>query len=140
MRDAVLLGSSAAAASSAKGTGRSACRTVTSRVDARSTACVPVGGGHGVPVLGLLVLSRRACGRWNIEFYYVELRFHVAIVGFRVRAVKGSRRLHPFRWPSSKGAPMFVNRMPRYEILSEDSMATLDRGWRRIVSEIGSSS
>jgi trimethylamine--corrinoid protein Co-methyltransferase len=32
---------------------------------------------------------------------------------------------------------MFVNRMPRYEVLSEDAMATLDRGWRRIVSEIG---
>ena len=32
---------------------------------------------------------------------------------------------------------MFVNRMPRYEILSEDAMATLDGGWRRIVSEIG---
>ena len=32
---------------------------------------------------------------------------------------------------------MFVNSMPRYEILSADSMATLDRGWRRIVSEIG---
>jgi trimethylamine--corrinoid protein Co-methyltransferase len=32
---------------------------------------------------------------------------------------------------------MFVNRMPRYEILSEESMATLDRGWRRIVSELG---
>src|SRR5439155_15342960 len=32
---------------------------------------------------------------------------------------------------------MFVNKMPRYEILSEDAMATLDRGWRRIVSEIG---
>src|SRR6476469_52194 len=32
---------------------------------------------------------------------------------------------------------MFVNRMPRYEILSEDAMATLDKGWRRIVSEIG---
>src|SRR5690348_11542674 len=27
--------------------------------------------------------------------------------------------------------------MPRYEILSADAMATLDRGWRRIVSEIG---
>jgi len=27
--------------------------------------------------------------------------------------------------------------MPRYEILSEEAMATLDRGWRRIVSEIG---
>ena len=32
---------------------------------------------------------------------------------------------------------MFVNTMPRYEILSEDAMATLDRGWRRIVSELG---
>ncbi|MDX6522562.1 MAG: trimethylamine---corrinoid protein Co-methyltransferase, partial [Gaiellales bacterium] len=32
---------------------------------------------------------------------------------------------------------MFVNRMPRYEILSEDAIATLDKGWRRIVSEIG---
>ena len=32
---------------------------------------------------------------------------------------------------------MFVNRMPRYEILSEDALATLDRGWRRIVSELG---
>jgi trimethylamine--corrinoid protein Co-methyltransferase len=32
---------------------------------------------------------------------------------------------------------MFVNRMPRYEILSEEAMSVLDRGWRRIVSEIG---
>jgi trimethylamine--corrinoid protein Co-methyltransferase len=32
---------------------------------------------------------------------------------------------------------MFVNRMPRYEILSEEAMAVLDRGWRRIVSELG---
>jgi trimethylamine---corrinoid protein Co-methyltransferase len=32
---------------------------------------------------------------------------------------------------------MFRNTMPRYEILSEDAMDTLDRGWRRIVSEIG---
>ena len=32
---------------------------------------------------------------------------------------------------------MFVNDMPRYEILSEEAMATLDRGWRRIVSELG---
>ncbi|MGH2856097.1 MAG: trimethylamine methyltransferase family protein [Solirubrobacteraceae bacterium] len=32
---------------------------------------------------------------------------------------------------------MFVNSMPRYEILSEEAMATLDRGWRRIVSELG---
>jgi trimethylamine---corrinoid protein Co-methyltransferase len=32
---------------------------------------------------------------------------------------------------------MFVNTMPRYEILSEDAMAVLDKGWRRIVSELG---
>src|ERR1700691_6329411 len=32
---------------------------------------------------------------------------------------------------------MFVNTMPRYEILSADSVEVLDRGWRRIVSEIG---
>src|SRR5919202_1190676 len=32
---------------------------------------------------------------------------------------------------------MFVNKMPRYEILSEEAIDTLDRGWRRIVSELG---
>ncbi|MFZ9228079.1 MAG: trimethylamine methyltransferase family protein, partial [Candidatus Nanopelagicales bacterium] len=32
---------------------------------------------------------------------------------------------------------MFQNKMPRYEILSQDAMATLDKGWKRIVSEIG---
>jgi trimethylamine--corrinoid protein Co-methyltransferase len=32
---------------------------------------------------------------------------------------------------------MFRNAMPRYEILSEESLAVLDKGWRRLVSEIG---
>src|SRR6202030_3296793 len=32
---------------------------------------------------------------------------------------------------------MFVNRMPRYEVLSDDAIGVLDKGWRRIVSEIG---
>ena len=32
---------------------------------------------------------------------------------------------------------MFRNQMPRYEILSADAMATLDAGWRRLVSELG---
>jgi trimethylamine--corrinoid protein Co-methyltransferase len=32
---------------------------------------------------------------------------------------------------------MFENSLPRYEILSEDAMAVLDRGWRRILTEIG---
>ena len=31
----------------------------------------------------------------------------------------------------------FVNRMPRYEILSEDAMATIERGWRRLICEVG---
>jgi trimethylamine--corrinoid protein Co-methyltransferase len=32
---------------------------------------------------------------------------------------------------------MFENTMPRYEVLSAESMDKLDRGWRRIVTEIG---
>ena len=32
---------------------------------------------------------------------------------------------------------MFRNSMPRYELLSEQALATLDGGWRRLVSEIG---
>ena len=32
---------------------------------------------------------------------------------------------------------MFANKMPRYEILSEEAIDTLDKGWRRIVSELG---
>lgn len=32
---------------------------------------------------------------------------------------------------------MFSNRMPRYEILSEDALGVLEKGWQRIVSEVG---
>jgi trimethylamine--corrinoid protein Co-methyltransferase len=32
---------------------------------------------------------------------------------------------------------MFRNTMPRYEILSEDALAKLEAGWRRLVSEVG---
>lgn len=32
---------------------------------------------------------------------------------------------------------MFTNTMPRYEVLSADAMDKLDKGWRRLVSEIG---
>src|SRR5918998_253923 len=39
--------------------------------------------------------------------------------------------------PERQGERMFTNEMPRYEILSEEAMATLDRGWRRIVTELG---
>src|SRR3954465_14211085 len=39
--------------------------------------------------------------------------------------------------PFVKEIPVFRNEMPRYEILSEEAMNTLDGGWRRIVSELG---
>ena len=32
---------------------------------------------------------------------------------------------------------MFTNRMPRYEVLSPDALATLDKGWRKLMTEIG---
>src|SRR3954471_7956283 len=32
---------------------------------------------------------------------------------------------------------MFRNQMPRYEILSSDALETLDKGWRRLMTEIG---
>lgn len=32
---------------------------------------------------------------------------------------------------------MFVNSMPRYEVLSDDAMATLEGGWRRLVRDVG---
>jgi trimethylamine---corrinoid protein Co-methyltransferase len=32
---------------------------------------------------------------------------------------------------------MFRNVMPRYEVLSQDAMAKLDAGWRRLISEVG---
>ena len=32
---------------------------------------------------------------------------------------------------------MFQNKMPRYDVLSEDALAQLDGGWRRLVTEIG---
>ena len=32
---------------------------------------------------------------------------------------------------------MFVNRMPRFEILDPDAIATLERGWRRILTDVG---
>jgi trimethylamine--corrinoid protein Co-methyltransferase len=32
---------------------------------------------------------------------------------------------------------MFHNTMPRYEILSADAMASLEGGWRRLISEVG---
>src|SRR6478609_9634374 len=61
-------------------------------------------------------------------FHMMEPQFHIMRLGSGTVTVK--------RIPSPGGS-MFVNRMPRYEILSEDAMAMLDKGWRRLMSEIG---
>jgi trimethylamine---corrinoid protein Co-methyltransferase len=39
--------------------------------------------------------------------------------------------------PDPNEVLMFVNRMPRYEILSPEAVAVLEKGWKRIVSEVG---
>ncbi len=39
--------------------------------------------------------------------------------------------------PDPHEVVMFVNRMPRYEILSPEAIAVLEKGWKRIVSEVG---
>src|SRR4051812_4877158 len=38
---------------------------------------------------------------------------------------------------SRKEHLLLINELPRYEILDEHSMQELERGWRRIVSELG---
>jgi hypothetical protein len=48
-------------------------------------------------------------------FHIMEPQFHIMRLGSRSIPVK---RI------SVTGGPMFVNRMPRYEVLSEDAMAT----------------
>ena len=35
-------------------------------------------------------------------------------------------------WGLLEARAVFENKMPRYEILSDESMAVLDKGWRRI--------
>src|SRR3989337_858080 len=45
-------------------------------------------------------------------------------------------RLRSSTWAESGGA-VFHNTMPRYEVLSEEAMATLDKGWRKLMTEIG---
>ena len=39
--------------------------------------------------------------------------------------------------PAWNEVAMFVNKMARYELLTPDAIEVIDRGWRRVVSEIG---
>src|SRR3954464_14991727 len=61
----------------------------------------------------------------------VELFAHMVRLGFSQAPVKHRQR------STAGSSQMFRNQMPRYEILSADAMATLDKGWRRLVTELG---
>jgi trimethylamine---corrinoid protein Co-methyltransferase len=75
--------------------------------------------------------------RWkNHEFFEIER----AIARHqRPRLPDTRREREPLREPeiAQNDLQVILNTQPRYEILSEDALETLDRGWRRIVSEIG---
>ena len=66
------------------------------------------------------------------QFRIMEHKFHAEC---RIVVTPGQPRWHHPTRP--EGRAVFVNKMPRYEILSEDAMATLDKGWKRILTEIG---
>src|SRR3954447_22058633 len=53
------------------------------------------------------------------------------------RAVVGDESGEISSRPVVMEVGMFRNKMPRYEILSEDAMAQLDKGWRKLMTEIG---
>src|SRR5215831_5012677 len=65
-------------------------------------------------------------------FYYVMLRMGPETVKRTPGSTPARQKQAKEEWVA-----MFVNTMPRYEILSADAVGVLDRGWRRIVSEIG---
>src|SRR5579875_2783173 len=112
-REVVDLASPVAALRPVNVIGSAECTTSDSRRAARSTAWVPF--------WLLMRRSLRGVPLYGTQFYYVMLG-----AGLPCGQV-----------PGPTGEPMFVNTMPRYEILSADAIGVLERGWRRIVSEIG---
>src|SRR5579871_6469516 len=118
-RDVVDLASPVAALSPVKVIGSVACTTSVSRRAARSTAWVP----FWLLIRGFSFLEG-CVPLYGTQFYYVIVRRGLISVKFQSIAVEAVRS-------------MFLNTMPRYEILSADAIGVLDRGWRRIVSEIG---
>src|SRR5687767_6222867 len=64
-------------------------------------------------------------------------RSMVCVPGLDWNSCSTRNILRSIRASSRDWSRMYVNEMPRYEILSEEAMDVLDRGWRRIVSELG---
>src|SRR5215217_2508468 len=108
-RDAVLFGRPASAARSVSPRGASDSSTSARSWAPRSITAVPAAGWNSCSMPDILSIAARTV---------------------KPRPPHGAGA-------HSGGEPMFVNQMPRYEILSEEAMDTLDKGWRRIVSELG---
>ena len=97
---------------------------------------------RGRAVDGLAARGHHDCSiSWNLGFMIMSVRSALArgqallagrAAGDRTLAPRGIGTARPVT-----GGHMFRNTMPRYEILSEEAMAVLDSGWRRLVSEIG---
>ena len=49
----------------------------------------------------------------------------------------GAPSLPRWRLDLCHHTPVFVNRTPRFEPLSTDALDVIDRGWKRLVSELG---
>src|SRR5690348_13445736 len=124
-RDVVLLASPVAAVSSVNVSAPGPCTTWMSSCAARSTAWVPVGTTATAAVPGLPreeFMSARGGSCLDSSM----LRNSVLRCDPKIGLSPGQAEV-----------AMFVNRMPRYEPLSPDAIDVLDKGWRRIVSEIG---
>src|SRR5215469_15381377 len=130
-REVVLLARPVAAASSVNVTAPGACTTSVSSRAARSTACVPP----------RLLTTRLPVDSCDSPLPSSTLRNSVLLCDPTIGVLAGQGRIGQSKCRpgvSRKGqVAMFRNTMPRYEILSDDAVAVLDRGWRRIVSEIG---
>src|SRR5215831_14936654 len=130
-REVVLLARPVAAASSVNVTDPGACTTSVSSRAARSTAWVPP----------RLLTTRLPVGFCDCPLPSSTLRNSVLLCDPTIGVLAGQGRIGPSQGRAGlsrkRQVAMFRNMMPRYEILSADAVAVLDRGWRRIVSEIG---
>ena len=132
----MLLARPVVAASSVKVTEPGECTTSVRSLAARSTACVPLGLVTVFPACALPPSASVAVAA-VLALDSSILQNHVLLCDATDGPWKGQAGAAGARPGGTNEVAMFVNTMPRYEILSADAIGVLDRGWRRIVSEIG---
>src|SRR5271165_477548 len=109
---------------------------------ARAASCISLSSSSWfIPHLLSVVGSRaRRTGHWSsqgtLRRWFLGGPSRAAI-GDAVLLCELKARTSVGRFPERNEVAMFVNRMARYELLDPDAIETIDRGWRRLVSEIG---